>query len=122
MIITGMLFTNESMNRLVKNFENGFCSKFIESFGDVTIGFCAHAVGISIGFSFDKSRKPRFHPHDFKTHFYGPLPQSLYTAGIHDGKIGKDCCSLESISFHYVSIEDMYAIYANKSFLFDLLA
>ena len=30
----GMLFSNESMNRLVKNFENGFCSKFIDGYGD----------------------------------------------------------------------------------------
>ena len=32
-----MLFTNESMNRLVKNFENGLCRN-IDSFGDISIG------------------------------------------------------------------------------------
>jgi hypothetical protein len=110
------------MNLLVENFKNGFCDKYITNYGDVTIGNCANAVGIKIGNSYDKQNKPRFNPHDYKAHFYGPIPKSLYTSGTHNGKIGKDCCSLETISFHYVSIEDMYAIYANKTFLNDLLA
>jgi hypothetical protein len=33
----GMLFTNESMHRLVTNFENRRC-KNIDSYGDITIG------------------------------------------------------------------------------------
>ena len=32
-----MLFTNESLHRLVTNFENGKCS-FIDIYGDITIG------------------------------------------------------------------------------------
>jgi hypothetical protein len=28
-----MLFSNESMNRLVKNFDNGFCNQFINGYG-----------------------------------------------------------------------------------------
>ena len=65
----GMLFTNESMNRLVKNYENGVCTKFIDGYGDITIGRCAEIVQIKIGNSYDQMKRPRFHPHDHKTHF-----------------------------------------------------
>ena len=94
---------------------------YLSSYGDITIGGCANAVGVKIGNCYDKDNKPFFHPHDYKTHFYGPVPQPLFTAGSHNGKIGKDCCSLDTISFHYVPIEDMYAMYSNKTFLRDLL-
>jgi hypothetical protein len=117
----GILFSNETMSRLVKNFENKACDRFIDGFGDITIGNCAHSVQVTTGDSLDAEKKPRFHPHDAKTHFYGPVPVPLYSAGSHNGKIGKDCCSLETISFHYVTLDDMYAMYANKTFLHDLL-
>ena len=103
---SGILFTNERLNRLVNNFENKKCHKFIDSFGDITIGKCAHAVSISIGNSNDKKNKKKFHPFDYKRTY---------------SEKGKSCCSLETISFHYTQIEDMYYIHANKTFLRDLL-
>jgi hypothetical protein len=100
---------------------NRYLTYMFINVGDITIGGCANAVGIKIGNSYDKQNKPRFHPHDYKCHFFGPLPQPLYTAGSHNGKIGKDCCSIDTISFHYVPLKDMYEIHANKTFLRDLL-
>jgi hypothetical protein len=117
----GILLTQESMMRLVnKIYENG-CKQFIDTFGDVTVGACGYSAGILIGKSEDEYGRPRFHFHDVDTHFKGPIPKYLYEYGVHNKKIGKECCSLETISFHYISESNMYAMHKNKNFLKDLL-
>ena len=104
----GVLFTNESMNRLITNFDNGNCAKYMDSYGDITVSRCADKVHVSIGSSLDKFKKPRFHAYNHRD--------------LINESRDKDCCSLESISFHYINITDMYSIHANKTFLHDLLS
>ena len=118
----GILLTNESMRLLVDKIIKNQCKSFIDKFGDVTIGGCGYAAGISIANTSDDKGKPLFHFHDPKTHFYGPVPPYLYEFGVHDKKIGKECCSLETIAFHYVKVNEMYTIHRNKTFLKDLLS
>ena len=55
-------------------------------------------------------------------HYHGPLHNILLLYDHHDKKIGKECCSLETVSFHYIKPSEMYTIYANKTFLKDLLS
>ena len=88
----------------------------------MTIGGCGNSAGIEIGDSSDDKGRPRFHFYDPNIHFNGPIPPYLYKLGVHDKKIGKECCSLESIAFHYVKEKDMYAIHKNKNFLKQLLS
>jgi hypothetical protein len=97
----GILFPNVSMSRLVKNFENKNCEKYMDGFGDLTIGKCANDISISIGDSNDEKNRPLFYP-------YNELNLT---------NRGKSCCSLEAISFHYVNYTEMYYIHANKQIL-----
>lgn len=117
----GILFTNESMSRLVNKIKNGECDKFLNMYGDVTIGGCANASGILIGNSSDVRNRPRFNYIPPLQHFTGPLPDWLTSVGgTHSGVIGRESCSNESISFHYIKPETMYEIYNNMTILNDL--
>ena len=118
---SGILFTNESLNLLVNKISKNQCNDVINGYGDVTIGGCAIKVGIKIGDSHDKSNRPRFNYCDPLVHFYGPLPFFISNPyGTHNGKIGRECCSLESISFHKVTPSMMLQMYSNKTFLSNL--
>jgi hypothetical protein len=116
----GILFTHESMKRLTKEIGEDRCVK--DMYSDISIGNCANRVNVSIGNSDDSSGKPRFHPANPTIHYYGPLPGALFSSTSHNGKLGKECCSVESIGFHWVAPDIMPQIYANKTFLQDMLS
>ena len=118
---SGIVFTEESMKRLVNKISNNECDIHIDKYGDVTVGGCAYSVGIQLIDSRDKKGRPRFHLYDPYVHFNGPIPSFLYVYGTHNTKIGKECCSLETIAFHYVKVELMYEIHKNPAFLESLL-
>jgi hypothetical protein len=119
---SGILFTNEAMKKIVAKIKSHECDKFAVQYGDVTIGECAQFVNVTIGSSNDKNGKPRFNYNTPKVHYEGPIPSYLYDYGTHNKKIGKDCCSPESISFHYVNPATMYSIHANTTLLKDLFS
>ena len=118
---SGILLTDESLKRLVKKIDENGCNSFIDTYGDVTIGGCGYSAGVIIGNSSDVYDRPRFHFHDVNTHFHGPIPKYLFEYGVHNKKIGKECCSLETIAFHYIKEADMYKMHENKNFLVELL-
>ena len=118
----GIVITNESMRLLYDKISSDECKNTtIYAYGDVAIALCGLLGNISIGDSRDSFGKQRFHNYSPLVHFYGPLPSILTIHGHHDKKIGRECCSLETISFHYVNSSEMYKIHANKTFLKDLL-
>lgn len=109
------------MKRLAKKIQLNDCTKYIGRYGDLTLAICAYYADIRIGSSLDDKGRQRFHNWDPKTHYYGPLNHNLLNHDHHDKKIGKECCSLETVSFHYIKTEEMYAIHANRTYLKDLL-
>lgn len=115
---SGILFTHESMKRLVNLIQQDKCRK--DMYSDISIAECALQANITIGNSHDKMNKPRFHPANPKIHFHGPIPGALLSSGSHDGTVGKNCCSNESIGFHWIEPSYMREIYRNKTFLNDL--
>jgi hypothetical protein len=118
----GIIFTNESMNRLYYKIINNECtSTTIFQYGDFAISLCGFYAGLSIGESRDEYGKQRFHNYDPFVHYYGPLPFILKESDHHSKKIGKECCSLDTVSFHYLNHSLMYKIHQNKTFLKDLL-
>jgi hypothetical protein len=54
----------------------------------------------------DEIQRERFHPLSIQTHFKEPEGW-LIDYSFNEVKGGKDCCSEESITFHYVSPEEM---------------
>lgn len=118
----GMLFSGEAMKVLVDKIRKRECDQYLEGYGDISIGNCAYQLGIQPIYPLDNEGKPYFHPHTTKEHYKGPLPVPLYTSGSHNGKIGKDCCSNNSVTFHYVQPAEMYTMYENKNFISDLLS
>ena len=113
------LFTDESINRLIKKIDKNEC--VLNPYGDITIGGCAISANITIGNSHDENGKPRFNYLDPFLHFYGPIPEYLYKYGSYNNnKTGKECCSPKSISFHYVNPNRMHEIYSNRTLLKDL--
>ena len=118
----GIIITKESMRRLYDKIINNECKNTtIYQYGDVAISLCSVLANISIGDSRDEFGKQRFHNYDPFVHFNGPLPFILRDFDHHSKKIGKECCSLETVSFHYVNQSLMYKIHQNKTFLKDLL-
>lgn len=117
----GLLFTNKTMELFYNKIVEHECDKYITFWGDVTIGRCANSIGIKIGDTYDAFRRPRFHNYAPELIYYGRVPTSLDAMALTNGKTGKECCSLESIAFHYLTPEEIYSIDSIKSFLQDLL-
>ena len=117
---SGILLTNESMQRLVTKIKNKDCEIHMDKYGDVTIGGCAYSAGIEIIDARDGDGKARFYAYDPKKHLTGKVSKVFHIFGSYNKMIGKECCSLDTIAFHYVKEKLMYEIHGNRTFLKDL--
>lgn len=102
----GVLFTKESIKRIHANIVKGVCDEK-KGYGDVALGNCAYKSNITMGNSLDSTGKERFHPLDFVAHYRGYIPDWLHKYSSNGVKTGFDCCSDETITFHYTSDEQM---------------
>jgi glycoprotein-N-acetylgalactosamine 3-beta-galactosyltransferase len=65
---------------------------------DLDLSKCLLRLNVSIGDSRDQLGRERFHPNNFHKEFYGPVDNSEFP--FHKQSTGKQCCSLDWISFH----------------------
>ena len=119
---SGILFTSESVKRLAKKINNNECSPHIDPYGDVTIAGCANSANIKLVDSRDAFGRPLFNPYNPYRHYNGPVPKFMNVFGSHNNKTGKECCSLDTISFHYVNPKQMHEMHTDRNFLKNLLA
>jgi glycoprotein-N-acetylgalactosamine 3-beta-galactosyltransferase len=102
----GVLFTHEAFKRIHANIKNGVCAEK-SGYGDVALGFCAYKSNVTMGDSLDKLGRERFHSLDYIAHYKGHIPDWLRDYSSNGVKTGVECCSDETITFHYTSVEQM---------------
>jgi len=112
----GVLMPIKSLKRLHESITNNKCA-FKDGYGDVALGQCSHISRVKIGNSTDSLGRERFHPLDVRDHYDGNYPDWMYSYAKNKVKSGIECCSLESISFHYVNQQDMYKMKKSKNYL-----
>ncbi|KAL5113086.1 Glycoprotein-N-acetylgalactosamine 3-beta-galactosyltransferase 1 [Taenia crassiceps] len=80
---------------------------------DVQIGYCAEAMGVQWLDSLDKHGRETFHPFCPSHLLSKPAMEStpwIFSRNYHPLKMGFNCCSDHSVSFHYVEPMDMYTL------------
>jgi glycoprotein-N-acetylgalactosamine 3-beta-galactosyltransferase len=112
----GVLMPNESLKRFYESIINNKCS-FKDGYSDVALGHCSHISNVKLGNSTDSLGRERFHPLDVKSHYDGIFPDWLYLYASNKVKSGIECCSSETISFHYVTPQEMYIMAKSQNHL-----
>ena len=103
----GILFTNESLKRITLNIRKGICNQS-KGYGDVALGRCQYMSNVTLGNSLDEKGRERFHPFKFRDHYKNNLPEWLHNFSSNGVRTGDNCCSDETISFHYNSVDEMH--------------
>ena len=104
-----VLFPHKSMSLIYQSIINKKCN-FIDGYGDVALGECAQIANVKLGNSLDSFGRERFHCLDPYSHYYKNIPDWLYAYALNPIKAGIECCSNETISFHYVGVRQMYLL------------
>jgi hypothetical protein len=102
----GILFTHESLKRIYNSIQAGQCN-FKVGYGDIAIGECSRISDVKIGYSLDANKRERFHTLSYGSHSKGYFPEWIYKYSANIVKKGKECCSEDSITFHYTPPNQM---------------
>ena len=117
----GILMTHESLKRIGANIHKSSVPGCNEKngYGDIALGLCAYMSNITLGNSLDDQSRERFHFASFRTHYFGRMPNWAYQYSQNGIKKKIDCCSNQTISFHYTSVykmEQFASLKKNESF------
>ncbi|XP_065674701.1 glycoprotein-N-acetylgalactosamine 3-beta-galactosyltransferase 1-like [Hydra vulgaris] len=107
----GYVFSKETLRRFVRVMKDPFLCKEVSDFEDKEIGVCLSAVGIYPEETRDIKGRETFHPFHPLVHVMPGLIKSnnwLYQYSKWEVRIGPECCSDNSIAFHYIRPNDMY--------------
>ncbi|CAF1140956.1 unnamed protein product [Rotaria sordida] len=75
---------------------------------DIEIARCLRKKGVYPGKALDKENRELFHPLPFHEHFHGVFPDWLLKRAANPLQSHYNCCSNQTISFHYVSPDEQY--------------
>ncbi|KAM9252275.1 glycoprotein-N-acetylgalactosamine 3-beta-galactosyltransferase 1-B-like [Cariama cristata] len=107
----GYVLSKEALRRLVAAFASGTCSH-TSAVEDVALGQCLEKVGVEAGDSRDTQGRETFHPFPPESHLTEKFSRSFWywSYCYYPVVEGPQCCSDLSVSFHYVSGPQMYAL------------
>ncbi|XP_064866351.1 glycoprotein-N-acetylgalactosamine 3-beta-galactosyltransferase 1-like isoform X2 [Oncorhynchus nerka] len=107
----GYVLSRESVRRYVRALHHGTCTHSTSA-EDLLLGFCLQKLGVPAGDSRDHQHRETFHPL-----WLGKLlctedilPKWFHQYNYYPSKVGPDCCSNSSVSFHYVEPVRMYML------------
>ncbi|CAF0938805.1 unnamed protein product [Brachionus calyciflorus] len=103
----GYLISNEAFRRIGSKLNENFTYCPDTGVEDLDIGKCFRKLGVYPNKSIDDLGRERFHILGVLDHYNGIYPQWVYEMSSNQVQKGFDCCSDNSISFHYMSQKEI---------------
>lgn len=102
----GYILDRKALKILGKDISDGKCyPNLVTSAEDVQISRCLEKFNILPYDTRDELKEERFHPFNPHTHYtYRRDPKDWYTKYKYELKYGLECCSKDSVSFHYLTV------------------
>jgi len=120
----GYILNRVGLEYLVKSLDQPFCRPNLKTFAeDVQVATCLRYHGIHPYDTQDDWGRERFLPFSPGQHLRYKVPPKTpdwyakYTLGL---KTGYDCCSQDTISFHYIKVDLMYKVHSLLYFCNDV--